>query len=193
MTADEMILKIRNGGMDRDHAIKFLYDSFYRPFSGFFVYRGMAPQDASDLFQEVVIKINKGAEKFTSEMKGEAWLWQIARNAFYDDQRRKKRQPLDNTVHTSEEGSDNILDIVEAPLEICDEDNVDHCFEQGLKIFEKEEADRVWALMMQMDGKSVADISAQIGRSVGATKEYLSQCRKKLAPYVQHCLELLPA
>ena len=193
MTADEMILKIRNGGMDREHAIKVLYDKFYRQVCGRFVQWGMARQDASDLFQEVVMKINKGAKKFNSEMKGEAWLWQIARNAFYDDQRRKKRQPLDNTAYTNEEEFDNILDIIEAPVEIRDEDNVDRCFERGLMIFEREEPDRVWALMMQMDGKSVTDISAQIGRSVGATKEYLSQCRKKLAPYVQHCLELLPA
>ena len=167
--------------MDRDQAIKFLYDSFYRPFSGFFVYRGMAPQDASDLFQEVVMKINKGAEKFTSEMKGEAWLWQIARNAFYDDQRRKKRQPLDNTAYTNNKESDNILDIIEAPVEIRDEDNVDHCFEQGLMLFEKEEPDRVWALMMQMETRKTTRMKGKT-QSTNQTLPmlvWLKRCRRE--------------
>ena len=44
-----------------------------------------------------------------------------------------------------------------------------------------------------MDGFSIEEIGLQIGRTVAATKEFLSQCRKKLKPYVAHCQDLLDA
>ena len=33
-------------------------------------------------------------------------------------------------------------------------------------------------------------ISDSIGRTPGATKEYLNQCRKKISPWVEKCLEI---
>ena len=38
---------------------------------------------------------------------------------------------------------------------------------------------------------SVEDIARALGRTPGATREFLSQCRKKLRPYIEDCLELL--
>jgi DNA-directed RNA polymerase specialized sigma24 family protein len=42
-----------------------------------------------------------------------------------------------------------------------------------------------------MDGLAIEAIGQRIGRSVAATKEYLSQCRKKIQPFIAHCAELL--
>jgi DNA-directed RNA polymerase specialized sigma24 family protein len=44
-----------------------------------------------------------------------------------------------------------------------------------------------------MEGLSVADIGERIGRTVAATKEYLSQCKKKIQPFIAHCTEHLTA
>ena len=44
-----------------------------------------------------------------------------------------------------------------------------------------------------MEGASVQDIADRIGRTAAATKEYLSQSRKKLQPFIAHCADLLVA
>ena len=45
--------------------------------------------------------------------------------------------------------------------------------------------------MLQMDGLSIEEIGLRIGRTMAATKEYLSQCKKKVQPFIAHCTELL--
>ena len=63
----------------------------------------------------------------------------------------------------------------------------------GLGAFNSREPERAYVLMLQMDGLSIDDIGQRIDRTVAATKEYLSQCKKKIQPYIAHCTELLAA
>jgi RNA polymerase sigma factor (sigma-70 family) len=70
---------------------------------------------------------------------------------------------------------------------------LDQCVQEGLKAFAAEYPERQLCLFLQMEGASVDEIAAQIGRKPGATREFLSQCRKKLEPFVTHCRELIPA
>ena len=62
----------------------------------------------------------------------------------------------------------------------------------GLDEFGKREPERALVLLLQMDGHSIEEIGLRIGRTIAATKEYLSQCKKKIQPYIAHCIELLP-
>lgn len=48
--------------------------------------------DASDLVQEVLLRVRKGLSGYTPG-SFEGWLWRITRNAFLDDVRRRKRRP----------------------------------------------------------------------------------------------------
>ena len=73
-----------------------------------------------------------------------------------------------------------------------DERSAEQCVSEGLDAFSKEEPERSYVLMMQMDGSSIEEIGQLIGRTVAATKEYLSQCKKKIQPFIAHCNELLP-
>jgi DNA-directed RNA polymerase specialized sigma24 family protein len=41
--------------------------------------------------------------------------------------------------------------------------------------------------MLQVQQHSIEEISQRIGRTVGATKVYLFQCREKLRPYLLPC------
>jgi DNA-directed RNA polymerase specialized sigma24 family protein len=70
---------------------------------------------------------------------------------------------------------------------------VDQCVEAGLGKFSNQEPERAYVLTLQMEGLSVADIGERIGRTVAATKEYLSQCKKKIQPFIAHCTEHLAA
>lgn len=73
-----------------------------------------------------------------------------------------------------------------------DERSAEQCVSEGLDAFSKQEPERSYVLMMQMEGSSIEEIGQLIGRTVAATKEYLSQCKKKIQPYIAHCNELLP-
>jgi RNA polymerase sigma-70 factor (ECF subfamily) len=48
--------------------------------------------DASDLVQEVLLRVRKGLPGYRPG-SFEGWLWRITRNAFLDDVRRRKRRP----------------------------------------------------------------------------------------------------
>jgi DNA-directed RNA polymerase specialized sigma24 family protein len=74
-----------------------------------------------------------------------------------------------------------------------DERSAEQCVSEGLDAFSKQEPERAYVLMLQMDGSSVDEIGQLIGRTVAATKEYLSQCKKKIQPFIAHCNELLSA
>ena len=73
----------------------------------------------------------------------------------------------------------------------CSTASVDECVAVGLSDFCKLEPERALVLMLQMDGFSVDEISLRIGRSMAATKEYLSQCKKKIQPFIVNCTDLL--
>ena len=68
---------------------------------------------------------------------------------------------------------------------------IDDCVSHGIQAFGDMMPDRAYVLTRVLDGATVSDIGLEIGRTPGATKEYLSQCRKKVAPFIQECLELL--
>ena len=70
---------------------------------------------------------------------------------------------------------------------------LDQCVQEGLKAFGVQHPERQMCLFLQMEGATVEEIAAQIGRKPSATREFLSQCRKKLAPFVSQCRELIPA
>lgn len=70
---------------------------------------------------------------------------------------------------------------------------INECMSGGLDDFAIENPERHMVLMMQLDGVDIKSIAVKIGRQISATKEYLSQCRKKLAPYVEHCAKLMNA
>jgi len=48
--------------------------------------------DASDLSQEVLLRVRKGLAAYQPG-SFEGWLWRITRNAFLDEVRKKKRRP----------------------------------------------------------------------------------------------------
>jgi RNA polymerase sigma factor (sigma-70 family) len=90
----------------------------------------------------------------------------------------KQWEHLENTVHDHK-------DI------LCSTASIDECVAVGLGEFCKLEPERTLVLMLQMDGISIDEIGVRIGRTMAATKEYLSQCKKKIQPFIAHCTELL--
>lgn len=80
----------------------------------------------------------------------------------------------------------------EAPKDLIDELHYRLCVAKVLQEFEKNEenvSERLTALTLQFEGWSIKEIADKIGRTEGATKIFLFECRKKLKPYLLKCRE----
>lgn len=198
MHEEEIINAIVAGGRQQELALRALYRKGAE-FRRYFIFKmRLEEQIAEELVQETIIKIFKAAPTYTGgsgfgDDSANAWLWKLARNCAFDFIRRSKAEevPL--------EQEDGILDSefvrVEAGVGIFNQVprkiSAEECMLNGLEVFAAHFPDRARALEMQMDGESIDSIANRIDRTVGATKEFLSQCKKKLAPYIEHCLPLL--
>lgn len=198
MKEEEIIRAIAAGGKQQEVALKALYRKAAE-FRRYFTYRmGLPLHIAEDLVQETIVKIFKAAPTYSGgegfgDNSANAWLWQLARNCCLDFIRRNQSSEVPM------EQDEGMLDFT--PMWAGSiEQSVDHgqrsihadeCVLRGLEEFAANFPDRALVLEMQMDGESIDSIARRIDRTVGATKEFLSQCKKKLAPFINHCLPLL--
>jgi len=192
VTEDQIIKLIRAGGRAAEAGIKALYQTTSQPMLRFFVSRGVSGDEAEDILQESIVKIVRGAGGYSGQGTAKAWIWQVARNCLTDYLRKQMRLAEHEAVF-DDEAWNRLEDVTASPTPTTTEFSVDDCVEAGIAMFAKRVPDRVYVLTLQMEGNSIEEIASRIGRTVGATKEYLSQCRKKLQPFLEHCVELLPA
>ena len=71
-------------------------------------------------------------------------------------------------------------------------DSAEDCVQQALSLFAKEHSDRARVLSLAaIEGWDTKEVAAFIGRTLGATREYISQCRKYFSKYLEPCQEYL--
>lgn len=190
MTEEQIIALIGSGkAREQDAGVRALYELMGSPMLRFFVHLGVSPEEARDVLQETFVRVLRAAPKFSASGSAKAWLWQIARNCLNDQLRETARLRKHETVF-DEQGWNLVKDTVPStPCSLAI--SVDECVAQGMARFGEAMPDRAFALTLQIEGNSIQDVADRIGRTVAATKEYLSQCRKKLEPFIAHCAELL--
>lgn len=192
MTEEDIIKLIRSGGRAMDAGVKALYQSAAQPMLRFFVYRGVSGDDAKDVLQETFVKIVRSVNSFSGDGSAQAWIWQIARNCLTDYQRKQGSLANHETAVNDEQWQSLEETTADQNASSCGTmGSVDECVSAGFDKFHHAEPERAMVLMLQMDGSSIEEIGHQIGRTVAATKEYLSQCRKKIQPFIAHCTDLL--
>ena len=194
-----MIKAILAGGRKQDQALVALYRKGAE-WRRYFVYKGLSTEIAEEVVQETICKIFEKATKYTGgsgfgDASANAWMWQIAKNCMVDEVRRKKL--TGTSLDSDDEDEATAAKRTQVEAEISSGVTKSHtrdaelCVSAGIEDFAADFPDRARALEMQMDGEDVQSIANRIGRTIGATKEFLSQCKKKLAPYIEHCLPLL--
>jgi len=202
MTEEEIIKSICSNAAHQKKALHELYSKKGAEFRRFFQYKGASPEDAADLLQELIVKIFKNAASYTgqgafSENSANAWMWTIARNTLNDYFYKSNKQndltggSLNDEqwfLENKEKLTKGELDIFSDQSERDREIEVEKCVSRGIEDFYSEEPDRASVLIMQMDGHSIESIARKINRTTNAAKQYLSQCRIKLRPYIQHCM-----
>ena len=192
MTEEDIIKLIRTGGKAMDAGVKALYETTAQPMLRFFVYKGVSKDEAKDILQDTIVKIVRSASAFNGEGAAKAWIWQIARNCLTDHQRKQGSLANHETAVNDDHWETLEQTTADPNAAACTTPGaVDECVSAGLDAFSKREPERALVLMLQMDGLAIEDIGHRVGRTMAATKEYLSQCKKKIQPYIAHCTELL--
>jgi DNA-directed RNA polymerase specialized sigma24 family protein len=69
--------------------------------------------------------------------------------------------------------------------------DAESCITEAMKTFGHHNPERNVAISLLMDGNTTDNIAIALGRTVNATWVYIHECKKKLSPYIHHCLELL--
>lgn len=175
-----------------DAGVKALYKTAAQPMLAFFVYKGISADESKDVLQETFIKIVRGASTFSGDGAAKAWIWQIARNCLIDHQRKKGSVAINETAVNDDHWEALEQTTADPNASSCVPiGSIDECVSAGLDAFNRLEPERAFVLMLQMDGLSIEEIGLRIGRTMAATKEYLSQCKKKVQPFIAHCTELL--
>jgi RNA polymerase sigma factor (sigma-70 family) len=192
MTEEECIELICMGGKAADVGLRAFYREMGPPMLRFFALNGAPGDEAKDVLQETVVRVFRAASSYSGNGSGRSWFWQIARNCL-TDHHRKLRRVREREVVFDDDGWGRLLESTPAPAQtIVEQDSLEDCISRGVNVYGQQMPDRAYVLTLQMEGAGIDEIAAQIGRSIAATKEYLSQCRKKLRPFISDCLQLLP-
>lgn len=184
---------VAQGGREGDRAVASLFRQYRRPLMAFLMQRGVDAGAAEDLVQEVFIRMVRGAAGFRCEARVSTWLFQIAANLHIDQTRKRN---LEETVDEAQwheiEGRVASPACVAGPQEAADAERLQECFDHGFSRFAQAHPQRAQALQNVVEHQwSVRDVAHFLGRTEGATREFLSQCRKKLREYLEPCREFL--
>jgi len=161
-------------------ALKTFYWRWATPMKHFFVSKGCLPKDSEDLLQDVIVKIWRAASTFTGSGTATSWMWSVARNSLHDHQRKSLKY-----------ASDESLDLDNHDPGACEtyNDELDDCIATGINRFSKSYPDRSHALELWSTGMEIQSIAEVLGRSYGATRQFLLECRKKMRPFLEPCFE----
>ena len=181
-----LVAALRGNASARRRAV----DELYKRFGGrlkHYLARGVLPVIAEDLLHEVFIRVLRRSDTFEpGAQRFEPWLWRIAHNVRIDHLR---KQGFD-----TEPMEDEPPDLYNNPELLADEDALRRCVARGYQHFRSKFPEQAVALSwLVTDHLSIREVAAILDRTEGATREYLSQCRRKLEPFLEVCREFLAA
>lgn len=179
-------------GKAGEKALEQLYRAHRRKMLGVLCNKGLSLAEAEDVVQQVFLQVAKKSHTFRAESAVSSWLFQIAHNEMVNLFRAKKSE-----MTLDEQGWEVINETVPAefvcPLLPDPQKALQECFAKAYAAFEKAHpaaADLIYRTLQNEDWDS-NDIAQYLGRTAGAAREYLSQCKKKLKKFMEPCRHLL--
>jgi RNA polymerase sigma-70 factor (ECF subfamily) len=183
---DDLVALLRSGGKARQAAVRQLYEKYERPFRQFFRRHRLPLEAAEDLVQDTFVRIVQAIESYRADGAFDAWLWTIARNTLMSHLRERKPDVSLDDMDTDE--ADGLL----AQLRPSGSNPaaVD-CVKRSFEHYSNAQPECAEALMrVVVDGWGYEELTQYRSSTYGATREYLSQCRKRLMEFVQPCFQL---
>ena len=185
--SDDLLREFKDEGSGRRPAVELLYNKYAGPLRGYFVRHGVSPSEAEDLTQDTFVRVIREAGTFRGDAQFSTWLWVLARNVMIDAWRRRGATGLMQSLDA--DGFEEPVDPGESPHRQVERAELVDCVRRRFGEFAARFPQRaqalIWVVSEKMTSSQIAEI---IGRSAGATREYLSQSRKKLNAYLEPCL-----
>lgn len=166
------------GGSAAERALESLYDEYARRLLGLLRSRGFMMEEAEEILQEAFLKLYQAGPTLADVEAPKAYLYRTAINCSTDFLRRKKKAELEIGVEPGQLDS-----MAEPPSE---DDGFMDCLQGALEHFEDEAPERALAIRLAViEGMTGQELADAIGRSYGATREFLSQTRKRFQALLQ--------
>ncbi len=185
----------KEGGAAIERALRALDRSFFQPLYSYGLRSLPDPDVARDLVQETFIKVWLRCATFQGESELLPWMKAILRHALLDRLRRSRHEVAFNEGDMSEEVSKRVLELsqreVATPDDHAHREQLAACFVRCWRRFQQAApAHAAVIAWITEDGLSNDEIGALLERSPGATREYISQCRKRARTYLAEWYEL---
>ena len=180
--ATEIIQLFREG--DSDEAMR-LFEKYglRKEFIGFVIKSGINKEDSRDLVQEFSIdKLCMQSDSIKNIEFARTWMYQVLRNMINDKGRILKKN--------REVPFDEDRDQYQAPKILEENQTRSGCVQEQLAKFREAEPQRAEVIDLIQKGFNTEEIRLIIKRSYGATREFMSQCRKKFKPFIEICIEI---
>ena len=180
--ATEIIQLLREGNSDEAMRLFEKY-GFRKEFIRFTMKSGINKEDARDLVQEFTIdKLYMQSDSIKDIEFARTWMYQVLRNMVNDKGRVLKKN--------REVPFDEDRDQSQAPKILEENQTRSGCVQEQLAKFRESDPKHAETLDFILNGLSPEEIRLVIGRSYGATREFMSQCRKKFRPFIEICNEI---
>lgn len=175
---DRLITELQRGGERRKFAVTQLYTAFAEKIIQFLKLRGIADSEVEDILHDIFIAFIDRANSFSPIGQGRGWIWTVVRSKLADRYRSTEKAP------STADGEDWFFDD-----ESYDEDRLKACIEGQMSVFSRENPEGAQALSWVMDDElDLRTVAGLLGRSYGATREFMSQIKRKLWVYIDSCL-----
>ena len=180
--ATEIIQLFREGRSD-EALVLFEKYGFRKEFICFAVTRGIDYEDASDLVQKFIIgKLYMKSDSIEHIEYARTWMYMVFRNMIND----QGRVLTKNREVSLDEARDQFYEEASGEKNQTRSD----CVQEQLKIFRDKESKHAEVVDYILKGFDVEEVRLTIGRSYAATRQFMSQCRKKFKPFLERCLEI---
>lgn len=153
-------------------------------------------EQARDLVQETFIKVWQRCATYQGSSELQPWIEAILRHGMLDRLRRPRRDvSLDEGAEMSEELAGRIFELSQRQVQRPDEEarrqQLAECFQRCWQRFEQAApAHAAVIAWIVEDGLSHEEIAALLDRTPGATREFISQCRKRARLHLAQWYEL---
>jgi len=188
-TPEESLKWVVQGGKLAERGMENLFKLYGQRIKSFFRRHRFSDEEAADLLQETFIKVYRSADKFQGQSKVSTWLWTIARNSMLDYLRAKK--PTDSYDEMLDGDLLEFSCITDAHS-MEDVMGLRDCVHRGFTAFSSEHPERASVMRLAVfEEWDIEELATFLTRTPAATREYLSQCRKKMRDFFEPCRDLI--
>lgn len=177
---------LQAGGAPRQQGVRELYARYAKEFTRYFRRHGLTPEAAEDVMQDTFVRVLRALETYRGSGTFEAWLWTVARNTLMSHLReRKNDESLDAMEPLHAES------LMQTATGSASNPAAADCVKRSFQQFARAHPEYAETLVrVVVDGWGHDELAQFRQSSYGATREYLSQCRKRLLEFVQPCFDM---